>query len=227
VEERMQQETVYIKIPKEIKVSHTDVVLKDIGCLYCKDKELEKKLEKLLILRLEEERKEEKYMVSFLCVVEGILSVSPGISIENMGETDFVVVYNGNDTKDGALCHILEWGKTAVVCLILFFGAAFTIMAFNTDVAVDELFDKLYFLVMGTKGDGRSVLELSYCIGLPVGIITFFDHFKPAVRRQDPTPMEVQMRTYEEDVNNVLIQNAAREGRTIEKLSINSKGRRK
>ena len=93
-------------------------------------------------------------------------------------------------------------------------------MAFNTDVGVDELFDKVYFLVTKTKGDGKSILELSYCIGLPVGIIVFFDHFKPAVRRQDLTPMEVQMRTYEEDVNNVLIQNAAREGRTIDETSL-------
>ena len=44
-----------------------------------------------------------------------------------------------------------------------------------------------------------------------MGIIVFFDHFKPAVRRQDPTPMEVQMRTYEEDVNNVLIHPFLRE----------------
>ena len=63
-------------------------------------------------------------------------------------------------------------------------------MAFNTDVGVDELFDKVYFLVTKTKGDGKSILELSYCIGLPVGIIVFFDHFKPAVRRQANTPQE-------------------------------------
>ncbi len=213
-------ETVYLKIPKEIKVNHIEIVLKDIASLYCQDKKQQKKLETILLLKLDPKRKQEKYIVSFLRVIAVIKEVYPDIDIENIGETDFVIAYNTKDTLPKNICDILEWGKTILVCLILFFGATFTIMAFNTDVGVDELFDKVYFLVTKTKGDGKSILELSYCIGLPVGIIVFFDHFKPAVRRQDPTPMEVQMRTYEEDVNNVLIQNAAREERTIDETSL-------
>lgn len=213
-------ETVYLKIPKEIKVNHTDIVLKDIASLYCQNSKQQKKLENILILKLDSKRKQEKYIVSFMRIVALIETECPEIDIENIGETDFVISYNAKDTLPKNICNILEWGKTLLVCLILFFGAAFTIMAFNTDVGVDELFNTVYFLVTGTQGDGKSILELSYCIGLPVGIIVFFDHFKPAVRRQDPTPIEVQMRTYEEDVNNVLIQNAAREGRTIDETSL-------
>lgn len=213
-------ETVYLKIPKEIKVNHTEIVLKDIASLYCQNGTQQKKLEKVLLLKLDPKKAQEKYMVSFMRVVAMIKASCPEIDIENIGETDFVISYNAKDTLPKSICNILEWGKTLLVCLILFFGAAFTIMAFNTDVGVDELFDKVYFLVTKTQGDGRSILELSYCIGLPVGIIAFFDHFKPEARRQDPTPMEVQMRTYEEDVNNVLIQNAAREGRTIDETSL-------
>lgn len=212
----MQSESVYIKIPKEIKVAHTEVQLGELASLYCQSDEVQQKLESLLVLKLNPKRKQEKYMVSFMRIIALIKSVYPEIDIENIGETDFVISYHEKNTMSTSICNVLEWAKTILVCLILFFGAAFTIMAFNTDVAVDELFDKVYFLVMGTQGDGKSILELSYCVGLPIGIIVFFDHFKPAVRRQDPTPMEVQMRTYEEDVNNVLIQNAAREGRTID-----------
>lgn len=218
--ENMQSESVYIKIPKEIKVAHTEVQLGELASLYCQSDEVQQKLESLQVLKLDPKRKQEKYMVSFMRIIALIKSVYPEIDIENIGETDFVISYNEKNTMSAGICSTLEWAKTILVCLILFFGAAFTIMAFNTDVAVDELFDKVYFLVTGTQGDGKSILELSYCIGLPIGIIVFFDHFKPAVRRQDPTPMEVQMRTYEEDVNNVLIQNAAREGRTIDETTM-------
>lgn len=212
----MQPESVYIKIPKEIKVSHTKITIKDIASIYCQEKDIEKKLKNLVILELNPKRKLEKYMVSFMKIIALIKLEFPEIDIENIGETDFVISYHQKDTRSPISSSILEWGKTILVCFILFFGAAFTIMAFNTDIAVDELFEKLYLLVTKDKGEERSILELSYCIGLPIGIIVFFDHFKPAIRRQDPTPMEVQMRTYEEDVNNVLIQNAAREKRTID-----------
>lgn len=212
----MQEETVYIKIPKEIKVDRVTVRLADLASLYCGDKELQKQLGDLKVLSLDPKRKQEKYMVSFMRIIALIKEAYPALEVENIGETDFVVSYNQKENLPASACHVLEWAKTALVCLILFFGAAFSIMAFNTDVSVEELFSGLYKLVTGTEDAKKGVLELSYCIGLPIGIIVFFDHFKPAVRRQDPTPMEVQMRTYEEDVNNALIQNAAREGRTID-----------
>lgn len=212
----MQAETVYIKIPKEIKVDRVFVRLSDLGSLYCQDEEVQKQLENLQVLSLDPKRTQEKYMVSFMRIIALIKEVCPDVEIENIGETDFVVCYRQKGNLSASACAVLEWAKTVVVCLILFFGAAFTIMAFNTDVAVEELFANVCKLVTGTEETKKGVLELSYCIGLPIGIIVFFDHFKPAVRRQDPTPMEVQMRTYEEDVNNVLIQNAAREGRTIQ-----------
>lgn len=213
----MQTETVYIKIPKEIKVDRVFIRLSDLGSVYCQEKEVQKQLEDLQILALDPKKKQEKYMVSFMRIIALIKEVCPDVEIENIGETDFVICYRQKETLSASACNVLEWAKTLLVCLILFFGAAFTIMAFNTDVAVEELFANVYKLVTGTEEAKKGILELSYCIGLPIGIIVFFDHFKPAVRRQDPTPMEVQMRTYEEDVNNVLIQNAGREGRTIDK----------
>lgn len=54
-----------------------------------------------------------------------------------------------------------------------FFGSAFTIMAFNNDISVTDVFDKLYGQVTGTKADGVNELEVCYCIGLGLGIILF------------------------------------------------------
>ena len=50
-------------------------------------------------------------------------------------------------------------------------------MAFNNDIGITDVFDKFYFQVMGEKKDGVSILEICYCIGLPLGIIVFFNHF--------------------------------------------------
>ena len=44
----------------------------------------------------------------------------------------------------------------------------------------------------------------------------FFNHYTKRGLREDPTPVQVEMRIYEEDVNKALIKNASREGKTID-----------
>lgn len=57
-------------------------------------------------------------------------------------------------------------------------GAAFTIMTFNEDVSVADVFDKVYRLVLGQEKQGGSIIEIFYAIGLPVGILVFYNHFR-------------------------------------------------
>ena len=106
--------------------------------------------------------------------------------------------------------YLSAWLKTAAVCLISFFGAAFAIMTFNNDVSVTDAFDQIYLLVTGTNSDGFTILEISYSIGLGLGIVVFFNHFARWKITTDPTPLEVEMRLYEENVCKTLIQNAGR-----------------
>ena len=103
-----------------------------------------------------------------------------------------------------------QWCKTMFVCMICFCGAAFAIMTFNNDVSVTDAFDQIYLLVTGTSSDGFTILEISYSIGLGLGIVVFFNHFAHWKITTDPTPLEVEMRLYEENVCKTLIQNAGR-----------------
>ena len=49
-------------------------------------------------------------------------------------------------------------------------------------------------------------MELCYSVGLGVGILLFYNHFGLKRLSKDPTPIEVEMRKYETDVNQVLIE---------------------
>ena len=101
--------------------------------------------------------------------------------------------------------------KTTFVCFAVFFGAAFTIMTFNQDVAVADVFRMMEDLVIGPEVESQ-VIEIAYSIGLPIGVILFFNHFSRGKMDSDPTPLQVQMRLYEENVNKTVIENASREG---------------
>jgi len=89
-------------------------------------------------------------------------------------------------------------------------------MAFNNDISVTDVFDKLYGQVMGTKSDGVNELEVCYCIGLGLGIILFFNHVGRKKITPDPTPIQIEMRKYEKDVDTTFIENAGRGGHSID-----------
>ena len=100
---------------------------------------------------------------------------------------------------------IKEKTKTTLVALIVFFGTAFAIMSFNEDVAVGALFDKLYVMVTGTGHKGVGVLEMSYGIGMALGITVFFNRLTTRQNRMmEPTPIEIKMKQYEDDINDYL-----------------------
>jgi stage V sporulation protein AA len=69
---------------------------------------------------------------------------------------------------------------------------------------------------MGSEKAGGTILEICYSIGIPIGIIVFYNHFSKAKLSNDPTPLKIQMRLYEEDLDKTLIANANREDKIID-----------
>ena len=136
----------------------------------------------------------------------------PNVDIQNMGEPDFVLEYEPKKEEN----KVWDCIKTVLLTILVFFGAAFTIMAFNNDVSIDDAFEKFYLQVMGTESNGMTELEVSYCIGLPVGILVFFNHFGKKKITPDPTPIQVEMRKYEKDVDTTFIEEAGRDGHSLD-----------
>ena len=155
--------------------------------------------------------KNQKLIFSVMKVIHLIQKEFPGIEVENIGESDFVVEYKMPLTPKKAM----EYTKLVLLSLIVFIGAAFTIMTFNTDVSVGEVFDNLYYLVTGVKKEGGSILEVAYSIGILAGILGFYNHFKGQKLHDDPTPIHIEMRNYEEEMNKAIIKDADREGKII------------
>lgn len=198
--------TLYLKADRNVEVSKQNVMLGDLLSMECSDKTILMKVKSLRILKIREE-KEQRYVISVLKIIACIHEQYPRLEIQNLGETDIIVTYENQKTPP-LLWHIL---KVVLVSAVIFFGSAFSIMAFNNDVGVTKLFGQIYELIMGKKTDGFSVLEVTYSIGLAIGILIFFNHFGKKRFTVDPTPMEIQMRLYENDIQTTLVENAARQ----------------
>lgn len=200
----MQQEVLYIKLNKDVEVIQDDIYLKDLGSLYCKNEAIVTRCNSLKICKLKDV--ESRKVISIMRIIEMITEIYPGIQIENIGETD-ILIERVKREKKGKFRKV---PKIAFVSLISFFGTAFTIMAFHNDIQIQDLFNKVHEMIVGTPSNGYSVLEFSYSFGLCIGIIIFFNHIGGKRITKDPTPIEVEMRIYEEEVNQTLIENAER-----------------
>ncbi|BCN30030.1 stage V sporulation protein AA [Anaeromicropila herbilytica] len=207
----MKETLVYLKADKHNEVTDKTVLLSDIAKVYGRNTKIIDELKNVKLFDIQSD-KECKYMFSVLRVIELIIAIYPELEIISLGETDFIVEYK----KPRKSKVVFEYMKTAFVALSIFFGSAFSIMTFNEDVSVSKVFDLVYKLVMGSEKQGGSILEISYSIGLPIGIIIFFNHFSKFKLHNDPTPIQIQMRLYENDVNDTLITDANREGNTID-----------
>lgn len=203
----MSSVTVYLSIPQISEVHEKEVYLKDIAQVHCQNKAVEAKCRAVKVTSFASAgKKGAAYVGSVMDLVKKLEETDTNVQVSNVGETDFVVKYKPPHNP----LYIWEWAKTVFVCVVCFCGAAFAIMTFNNDANVTDVFGNLYQIVMGTQSDGVTILEFSYSVGLSVGILLFFNHFASWKITVDPTPIEVEMRLYEENVNKTLIQNNGR-----------------
>lgn len=207
----MSNVTVYLKCDRNVEVQSQDVFMTDIGSLRCADSVTAAKLRSIKVHHFGKDMAK-RCVISALKLVELMEDVCPDISVQVLGEADVLVEWISVERHKGWQ----QWLKAALVCLVSFFGTAFTIMAYHNDVGINDVFTEVYKMVMNREPQGLNILEISYSVGLAAGIILFFNHVGGRRLTKDPTPIEVAMRNYEEDVDKALIATAGREGREEE-----------
>lgn len=204
----MTGKTVYLKCDRSVEVRSKDVFLKDLGSLWCMDKSMCSRLTNLKVHHFQKDGTK-RCVISCLKLVEMMEKCCPEICVEVVGEPDVLIEWVDVNKHKGPG----QWLKVVMVCLVSFFGTAFTIMAYHNDVGINEVFSEVYRMVMNREPQGVNPLEISYSIGLAAGIIVFFNHIGGKRLTKDPTPIEVAMRNYEEDVDMALMELASRKGK--------------
>lgn len=205
-------ETLYLKIDRNIVVHKPDVTLGDISSITCTNRSMENRLKTMKVCHFQESDKKQRMKVfSVVKIIALIGEEYPKLEVVNLGEPDFLVEYV--PAEEPKWLGIL---KASLICVLVFFGSTFTIMTFNNDVGVTDVFRKFYEQVMGKASDGFTVLEVCYAVGLALGILIFFNHLGRKKVTHDPTPIQVQMRKYEKEVDTTFIENCSRKGTNID-----------
>lgn len=222
--------TVYLKCDRNVECPQEDVFLKDIATLQCADPQTLAKCKAVKVHHFTEGDRvqggkgagsgkkpwtgqcQQRCVVSVLKVIALMEEACPGVTVSSVGETDVVLERVKTPGRKGPKL----WCKAALVCLVSFFGTGFTIMAFHNDVGINDVFTEMYRIALGREPGGLNVLEVAYSLGLALGILVFFNHVGGRRLTKDPTPIEVSMRNYEEDVNKALVDTASRENKEVD-----------
>ncbi len=199
-------DTLYIQTDMNMEVDHPQVFLQDVAKLSGSSDKIVNQCRVLPVMNLNP-KKPGRYVASVIDIIRDIQQKYPNLEITHIGEPSFIITYDAEKHAH----PLIEWIKAGVVCLVSFFGTAFSIMTFNTDVDINKLFSRIYEQTTGEPAPGFSILEITYSLGIGLGALFFFNHFSRKKLTQDPTPMQVQMRMYEDDVNSTIIEDIGRE----------------
>ena len=209
-EKRKKEPTVYLCLERNSIVHSPQVKLSDIATVLCSDKVLQRKVGQLTVLNMQEYTNPVQ-VISVMKIMEDIQKEFGEIPLNSIGETDGVVELEFKKEN-----KTFRYIKTVFICLVLFFGSAFTIMSFHGDIGIQDMFGRLYWQMTGESGGAVTVLEVSYSIGIFIGVMVFFNHLGKKKVTSDPTPIQVQMREYEKTVDETFIENTGRKGSKID-----------
>ncbi|MBM6828520.1 stage V sporulation protein AA [Anaerotignum lactatifermentans] len=198
---------IYIKPSQKIQIVRNRLVLlRDVAEVYA-GKEIQQKIESLPVFQIQKDE-EKRYLLSVLELIQIISSACPEATVSNLGAEDILLEYLPEPKKEHP---IFVFGKVLFVCAVLFCGAATTIMCFHSDTQLPLIFRNYYYMFYGENQDLPLILILPYSVGLLAGILLFFNHFSIAAISKDPTPIEVEMTTYENETVNSLIEQLSKE----------------
>lgn len=211
----MNNTALYLSLEQSILVTSRKVNIGDIAKIFCTDLDISNSVLRMNVFTFPNKENCQQ-VVTAMKLIEIINTAYKDIQIDVVGDTETIVYYkNPVSTR-----KISEKLKSLILMIFAFFGTGYSIMSYNGDVGTRNLIENLYSLFTGsdTTGNpkGLSLGIVMYSLGLCIGMITFFNHGINHNYEDDPTPLQVQMRLYEQNVNQSIIIDSGRNKETID-----------
>lgn len=140
------------------------------------------------------ESDENLIVIDIMKVIHAIQNINPNIDVQTIGPTQSIVEVMYKQKT----CTI---GFLALIWLLLFIGSAMAVMNFHEDVSMQEVHQKLYYIITGKENDKPLLLQIPYSFGLGIGMVLFFNHLFRKRLNEEPSPLEVEMFKYQQDLD--------------------------
>jgi len=193
------ENTIYIRMRHRLQVRpHDSIKLQDVAQIIAEDSLLEKV--KDCIVYTVSEKDQNIIILDVMKVIPILTYVVDQINIEIIGQTQTIIEVVYKKIGVSIPLFILIW-------LLLFFGAALAIMNFHEDVSMQAVHQRIYKIITGKENVKPLLLQIPYSIGLGLGMILFFNHVFKKRLNEEPSPLEVEMFNYQQDLDRYVIIN--------------------
>ncbi len=202
------ENTMYLRLYNRIKVRPNEtIVISDIAQIVAHPK-IKKDVENLIVYKISLQDKN-YVVIDITKVLEQIRSNFPNLDIQPLGPSQSLVEIIIERKAITPVFFIAIW-------LLLFFGAALTILNFHEDVSMQEVHQRIYTIITGKEEYKPLLLQIPYSIGLGLGMILFFNHIFRKRINEEPSPLEVEMFNYQQALDQYMImtENKKANGRT-------------
>ena len=198
---------IYIKPAKKVYICmRKSVYLKDVADVYTKSPQ-KSEINNLIVLQIKDETHHTE-VISVIDIIKLLDIKFPGNTVVNVGENDVVVDFTPKPKKNSKFANFL---KIMIIAVITFIGSATAIMSFNSEGQIPRVLENFYYIFFRINKINPAIVTIPYSIGICLGIIVFFNHFSKAKLTIDPSPIEVEMTTYEKETIESIIDNKERE----------------
>jgi stage V sporulation protein AA len=137
-------------------------------------------------------------VIDAMDVIDTIHTHFPHVDIQTVGPSQTVLEVKSKKRKVRPLFISLVW-------LLLFIGAALTIMNFHEDVAMGDVHQKIYQLITGEKNEKPLIIQIPYSLGVGIGMVLFFNHLFKKKFNEEPSPLEVEIFKYQQDLDQFIV----------------------
>ncbi|CAM2866128.1 stage V sporulation protein AA [Paenibacillus taichungensis] len=190
--------TVYVRLRSRIRIQRgRSVKLGDVAHLLTSPEEKEGRLLELELLRPGPEDGN-LILIDILQIIPQIRRAIPDVTVELIGSGHTLVEVVAGSGKPSKSLFILVW-------LLLFFGSALTIMNFHADVNMQEVQIRIVEMITGRRDEHPYLFQVAYSIGIGFGMAVFFNHLFKKKWNEEPTPLEVEMFLYQQNVDKYVV----------------------
>lgn len=191
------QETVYIRFRKRVSIQVGQIITLGHVAQLLSDRGNEDSFLRLILCR-PDELDGNRVLIDMLQVVSLLKAANPDIQIEHFGDAHALVEIETKERTASKITVTLVW-------LLLFIGSGLAIMNFHADVSMMVVHQRIYELLTGIKQPHPYLLQIPYSFGIGIGMAIFFNHLFKKKFNEEPSPLDVEMFLYQENMNHYVI----------------------
>jgi len=190
-------ELVYVRMRNRVEVrQEQELTIKDIARVIGPD-DLVQTLEQTKLLKVSRADKN-IIIIDLIHMIQCIRSVDPTIEVQTLGPAQTIIEVIYEKKRISVLSFLAVW-------FLLFIGAGITIMNFHVDVSMQEVHQKLFKIITGREDAKPLLIQIPYSFGLGLGMILFFNQFFKKRFNEEPSPLEVEIFNYQQDLDQYVI----------------------